>query len=205
METHTSLRKLEEAEYFHNQILGHYNEDNDVCGYYLNAFIMSCRSSLDYVIQDFLYSIGVYDMGTRDFESKKERKNKFSGHPKFNLIEKFISDYHSKKERMRKEDPEVDYFLNKRNMFMHQKEDNIKSSSFLTNLVTSEESGHDRRLEGGLDFEKHPEIFKDLKNSDIVFRTEAYFKELYPNSSEFEYAIRELDMRPFLKSFLKKM
>ena len=119
------------------------------------------------------------------------------------MIEKFASDYNSKFKKL-SEDPEMDYFLKKRNTFTHQREDSIKSYSYIQKHGSSEENVNDRRLEGGIDYHLHPELFKDLEKSDDIFRMAPEFKEIYPNSSEFEYAIRELDMKPFLQSFLKK-
>jgi len=177
MKIHTYRRKLREAEYFHSQILDHYGEDTEVCGYYLNVFILSCRSSLDYVIQDFLYSLKVYDMKTRDFKNKEKRQKKFTDHPKFDFIEKFVNDYTSKMEELY-EDPEMNYFLKKRNTFMHQREDSIKSYYYIKKHGSSTANVNDRRLEGGIDYHLHPEWFKDLEDSDEIFKMAPEFKEL---------------------------
>jgi len=49
-----------------------------------------------------------------------------------------------------------------------------------------------------------PEFYNNFEKTDEMFWIAPYFKEVYPNNDEFEFAIRHCDMKSFLNSFLKK-
>jgi len=192
--------KLREAEYFLDQLFIHYKEDSEIPEYYLNAFVITCRSSLDYVIQDFLVSLKI-KIKTNDFKNNKKRIKQLLDHPNYDKIESFYQLYAKQYEKLM-EDPLMSYFIQKRNNIAHKELDGNKMYLFKQEDGKSKEV-YERRLEGTLDYFLKKEKFEDVENIDELFRMAPYFKNQFESQIEFEIAIRELDMKPFLKKYLQ--
>jgi len=200
MKPKTFKTKLREAEYFLDQLSTHYGKDSEIPEYYLNAFVIACRSSLDYVIQDFLISLKI-KMQTNDFKNNKKRSEQLSNHPNYEIIENFYRLYDEQYDKLLK-DPLMSYFIQKRNNIAHKGLDGNKMYFFKQEDGKPKEV-YERRLEVTLDYFLKKEKFEGSENIDELFRMAPYFKDQFKSQIEFEIAIRELDMKPFLKKYLQ--
>ena len=140
-------------------------------------------------------------MQTNDFKNNKKRSEQLSNHPNYEIIENFYRLYDEQYDKLLK-DPLMSYFIQKRNNIAHKGLDGNKMYFFKQEDGKPKEV-YERRLEVTLDYFLKKEKFEGSENIDDLFRLAPYFKDQFESQTEFEIAIRELDMKPFLKKYLQ--
>lgn len=152
MNCRTAKYRLHVAQFWFERIQNNYLDPNETVEYYLEAFLMSCRSVTDYVVRDFLDSI----KPNLTLENKlliNWKKNEFvqgrrqlPAHEKNNLILKFLKEY-DKAYKELTDNLLVKYFFTKRNVITHHsfsgiydktydESDNIISRRFETQAMS---------------------------------------------------------------------
>ncbi len=131
LDCHTAKYKLDEAKFFFERLREVENEPNEfVFGSFLNAFIFSANSVIDYVHADFIFNtIWNPPIDWKDFQDREKKKFIIKNHPDKKAIEKFLSKYHNELDKFLR-DPIVNYFRFKRNKITHIRWDGAKSGSF---------------------------------------------------------------------------
>lgn len=187
MKCHTARGKLEEAQFFLKKIQEVYKIDSNDIEYYLNAFVVSCRSVLDYVIQDFLISKKI-DMETRDFKNKKTREMQLSGSEDFQEIEDFVQKFEKEFQDLHN-NRLTHYFLEKRKT-VHNGFAGTKAGNF-----TEENGSHivtERFLEPSIDDSLYPET---VPQSNNPFYDDALeYKDHYSDDNELLHCLRHLEI-----------
>jgi len=168
LECHTSKYKLKEAKFFLEQLKLEENwNDDEKFSFYLNAFVLSATSIIEYVHSDFLYNtIADPRIKWRDWENHDKRKQIISSHPQSKAIEKFLG-YFSNERKKILDDTLVNYFLYKRNTITHIRWDGSKASSF-TEFPDGTKTTNSRNLEAAYKIdlmikksEYDPDLFYD--------------------------------------------
>jgi len=113
-----------------------YENPNHVFELYTEYFLILCKSSLDYVIFDYLESISPKmkmsekSLTIKNRESRSRNPNKIP-HPKKNEISKFLQHHYNTIKELEK-DPIIRYFVTLRNITMHSVFPNLFTQEYVT-------------------------------------------------------------------------
>lgn len=125
----TAKFKVREARHFLEKLqTNEIQKDEDLITFYLNAFVISASSVIDYVKSGFI-SVKINPrINWKEWRNKDTRNEMINKHPQSKTITAFLILYNNEKNNLLNI-PLVNYFVYKRNKIIHQRWDGIKSTS----------------------------------------------------------------------------
>lgn len=125
----TAKFKVREAKHFLEKLqTNEIQKDEDLTTFYLNAFVTSASSVIDYVKSGFIY-VKIKDprINWKEWRNKDTRNEIINKHSQSKAITTFLMLYNNEKNNLLNI-PLVNYFVYKRNKIIHQRWDGIKST-----------------------------------------------------------------------------
>jgi len=148
LQCHTAKYKLKEARYMLEKMKEPEIWNNDeIFGFYHNAFVSASTSVINYVHADFMYNGFSYDQRIKwyVFEKRENKSGIIENHGEKHAIEKFRSQYTNELNKLL-QNPLPNYFKQKRNGIAHVGWDSSKWGSFTEK--DGQRTTNERRFEG---------------------------------------------------------